>query len=488
MKLTTDHPMIIQGGMGVAVSNWRLAKAVSQCGQLGVVSGTFLDTIIARRLQDGDRDGSIRRALSRFPLPDVARRVLQDFFVDGGKASSTPYKPVGMHCMRSARRLIELTIVANFVEVFLAKENHEGAVGINYLTKIDLPTLPSLYGAMLAGVDYVLMGAGIPKAIPVILDRLSLHQAVSLKIEVQGVAGDDNFEVSFDPAGYSSTHAKALKRPYFFPIVSSSTLAQSLARKASGRVDGFVVEHYSAGGHNAPPRGGLQVDFRGEPIYGPKDEPWVEDFVKLGLPFWWAGSCASPERLQEMVSRGARGIQVGTAFAYCNESGITDSIKKRVIEGVLSGQESVFTDPRASSSGYPFKVVQLVGSLSEEEEYDRRTRICDLGYLRCAYKTEAGNVAFRCPAEPIDDFVRKGGQLEETIGRKCLCNGLLSTVGYPQVRGDEYVEPPLVTAGAELSCLRRFLLPGENSYSAQRVLEHLLGTVLHCSRPVLELC
>ncbi|MFN8657405.1 MAG: nitronate monooxygenase [Candidatus Obscuribacterales bacterium] len=364
MKFATDHPIIIQGGMGVAVSNWRLARAVSQCGQLGVVSGTLLDTVLARRLQDGDQDGSIRRALAHFPLRDVARWVLHNFFVDGGKDAQAPYKPVSMHSMRSDRRLIELTMVANFVEVFLAKENHEGLIGINYLTKIDLPTLPSLYGAMLAGVDYVLMGAGIPKAIPAILDRLSLHQAVSLKIEVQGATSDDNFEVSFDPAGYSPTHAKALKRPYFLAIVSSFTLAQSLARKASGHVDGFVVEHHSAGGHNAPPRGALQIDEHGEPIYGPKDEPEVEDFVKLGLPFWWAGSCASPERLQEIVSRGAQGIQVGTAFAYCNESGIADSIKKRVIEKVLSGQESVFTDPRASSSGYPFKIVQLEGSLS----------------------------------------------------------------------------------------------------------------------------
>ena len=33
-------PTIIQGGMGVAVSNWRLARAVARAGQLGVVYGT----------------------------------------------------------------------------------------------------------------------------------------------------------------------------------------------------------------------------------------------------------------------------------------------------------------------------------------------------------------------------------------------------------------------------------------------------------------
>jgi len=38
-------PTIIQGGMGAGVSGWRLAKAVAQCGQLGVVSGTALEMI-----------------------------------------------------------------------------------------------------------------------------------------------------------------------------------------------------------------------------------------------------------------------------------------------------------------------------------------------------------------------------------------------------------------------------------------------------------
>src|ERR1035438_2378718 len=59
-------PVVIQGGMGVAVSSWQLARTVSQVGQLGVVSGTALDVVIARRLQDGDVDGDTRRALEAF--------------------------------------------------------------------------------------------------------------------------------------------------------------------------------------------------------------------------------------------------------------------------------------------------------------------------------------------------------------------------------------------------------------------------------------
>lgn len=470
----SDYPVIIQGGMGVAVSNWRLANAVARAGQLGVVSGTFLDGVVSRRLQDGDPEGAMRRAFDRFPCSQIAERVWRNYFVKGGKALDEPYRLVPMHSLTSQASLLELTIVANFVEVFLAKEAHNGAVGINYLTKIELPTLPSLYGALLAGVDYVLMGAGIPKSIPGILDRLSNHQAVSLKLEVQEAAAGDDFQLRFDPRNFFA-EAMPLKRPRFIAIVSSSTLAQTLVKKSSGTVDGFVVEHHTAGGHNAPPRGGVTVDINGEPIYGERDECDPISFQKLGLPFWLAGSCASPERLRAARQSGAQGIQVGTAFAFCRESGIREDIKRRVIEKVVRGEVSVFTDPLASASGYPFKIVQLEESLSEPEVYDGRQRLCDLGYLRAAYKRSDGSVGFRCPGEPIDDYVRKGGRIEDVRGRKCLCNGLMSTVGYPQRRKDGYPEPPLVTAGKELSSIAHLVSHGEISYSAKDVLSFLMA-------------
>ena len=76
---------VIQGGMGVAVSNWRLARAVSSLGQLGVVSGTGIDTVLIRRLQDGDVGGKVRRALAAFPLPDIAKAALQRYFLPDGR-------------------------------------------------------------------------------------------------------------------------------------------------------------------------------------------------------------------------------------------------------------------------------------------------------------------------------------------------------------------------------------------------------------------
>ena len=59
--------------MGAGVSNWRLANAVSRLGQLGVVSGTALDVIVSRRLQDGDEGGHMRRAIAAFPVPGDGR-------------------------------------------------------------------------------------------------------------------------------------------------------------------------------------------------------------------------------------------------------------------------------------------------------------------------------------------------------------------------------------------------------------------------------
>ena len=86
-----------------------------------------------------------------------------------------------MHQKHDPRKLVELCMVSNFVEVFLAREGHNNPVGINYLEKVQMPHLPSIYGAMLAGVGYVLMGAGIPLHIPGVLDAFAAHHAAEYR-------------------------------------------------------------------------------------------------------------------------------------------------------------------------------------------------------------------------------------------------------------------------------------------------------------------
>ncbi len=469
-----SHPVIIQGGMGVAVSNWRLARSVSRLGELGVVSGTLLAVILARRLAEGDPEEHMRRALAAFPIPGVAERVLDAHFIPGGKSPGTSYKGVAMPTLQPGAALAELTVAANFVEVYLAKEGHNGRVGINLLEKIQLATLPSIFGAMLANVDYVLMGAGIPRAIPGVLDRFAAGQQAELKIDVEGALPGEEFISSFDPQEFCGGTAPALPRPQFVAIVSSATLALTLAKKSNGRVDGFVVEGDVAGGHNAPPRGVMQLDGGGEPIYGPRDVPDIGKIRDLGLPFWLAGAQATPGKLAAALELGAAGIQVGTAFAFCDESGIQNDLKREAIRASRAGTGRVFTDPAASPTGFPFKIAQLPGTLSEAETYAARERICDLGYLRHPYRKDDGSVGYRCAGEPADDYVRKGGNAADTVGRKCLCNGLASTVGLAQSRHG-VLEPPLVTAGNEISDLARLLKNGRDGYTAEDVVRYLRG-------------
>ncbi len=469
------YPILIQGGMGVGVSNWRLAKAVSCQGHLGVVSGTLLDHVFARRLQDGDEGGHLKRAGLQFPEKGIFERVWKKYYIPGGKEKLAPYLPLPMFGLRTSKELMELVILANFVEVWLAKEGHDGPIGINYLEKIQLPTLPSIYGAMLAGVDYVLMGAGIPKAIPGILDRLAQNLEVKLKIEVEGDKEtlEETPVLTFCP--YDFVERKGdLKRPKFIAIVSSHTLAANLARKSSGVVDGFVVENHQAGGHNAPPRGQLKLDENNEPVYGDKDNADLSEMKKLNLPFWLAGKYGTAEGLEKARLSGAHGVQVGTPFAFCKESGIDKDYKETILSKVAQGTIKIFTDHRASTSGYPFKVVELEDTVSNEEVYLKRKRVCDVGALRTAYVKSDGSIGFRCPGESEEIYLKKGGKKEDTIGRKCLCNGLLSTVGIPQVRESGYVEPAIVTAGDHIVELRRFVSTDNIEYSAQDVIESII--------------
>jgi NAD(P)H-dependent flavin oxidoreductase YrpB (nitropropane dioxygenase family) len=455
--------------MGVGVSSWRLARAVSRAGQLGVVSGSMLDTVMVRRLQDGDPEGHVRRAAAHFPIPGVAERIIERYYKPSGRAPGAPYRLLPMYRRTVSVARQRVTMLANFVEVWLAKEGHSGAVGINLLTKVQLPNLASLYGAMLAGVDYVIMGAGIPREIPAVLDAFAKHEPARLRFDVDGDKSDAAELLEFDPAAHWSPDTP-LARPKVLGVVSAASLAATLARKASGHVDGFIVEGPTAGGHNAPPRGPLRINEQGEPLYGDRDVVDLGDMRAIGAPFWLAGGMGASEALRYALAEGAAGIQVGTLFAYADESGIAESIKQRVLQAVRSGTVSVKTDPRASPTGFPFKVVSYADVVGDPQP--ERVRNCDLGYLRVAART-ANGLVYRCAAEPVDDFVAKGGDPAETVGRQCLCNGLTATIGLAQTRDGDIDEPPLITSGDALLSLDRFL-GDRRSYTAVDVLDYLL--------------
>lgn len=469
MRSLIEYPYIIQGGMGVGVSGWQLARAVAQAGQLGVVSGVGLDTVLVRRLQDADIGGHLRRAMSQFPIPETAMDVLRRFFRAERRSRNTRYASLALPKAKMDAARQRLIMLASFVHIWLAKEGHDGPIGINLLTKIRVPTLPALYGALMAGVDYVLMGAGIPREIPDALDKLAEHRPAEIPFEVMVESEQKSSVLRFDPREHWHSEA-LLHRPLFLPIVASNLLASVLARKAIGRVDGFVVEGPTAGGHNAPPRGKTRLNTRGEPVYGERDAVDLGKIRDLGLPFWVAGGSGSPESLQEAQAVGAAGIQAGTLFAYCDESGMREDLKRSVLSCASSGAIDVRTDRRASPTGYPFKIVEWAADPSRRGE---RQRVCDLGYLREAYRRPDGRIGYRCAAEPVDAYREKGGSLEDTAGRRCLCNALMATIGVAQVRGDEQ-ECPIVTSGDALANIGRFLA-GRVRYTAADVVSYLLG-------------
>jgi NAD(P)H-dependent flavin oxidoreductase YrpB (nitropropane dioxygenase family) len=459
--------------MGVGVSSWRLAQTVSRAGHLGVVSGVALDTVLSCRLQDGDQGGHIRRVLERFPVPGIVEPIMERYFLPGGRAPGQRYKRLSMHSHRDNEFSQNLCVVGTFVEVALAREGHDGLVGINLLTKIQTPTVPTLFGAMLAGVHVIVMGAGIPRDVPGSLDSLAVYDPVETGIETTGASGDRPAPtIRFDPTRFRA--AGALSRPAFMPIVSSHMLATILLRKATGSIQGFVVEGPTAGGHNAPPRGTPVFDDEGQPVYGERDRPDLEVMRSLGVPFWLAGGIYSPERVREAMNEGAAGVQVGTLFAFCKESGMRPELRRQVLDLVREGKEHVRTDARASSTGYPFKVAEVPGTVSEASVHKARERVCDLGYLREVYLRPDDSIGYRCAAEPVETYLLKGGRLEDTVGRRCICNSLIATIGMGQLLKDGTTEPPIVTSGDALPAVLEVLGDRED-YSAADVIAYLMG-------------
>lgn len=462
-------PPIIQGGMGVAVSDWRLAAAVAKTGQLGIVSGTALDAVMARRLQNGDPDGHMRRALAAFPYPAVAQDLLDTYFLPEGRQGK-PYRPIPKTTLEPNLKHEHLSVAANFAEVWLAKQASGGKVGINFLTKLQMATPAAMYGAMLADADAVIMGAGIPREIPRLMDDFAAGRPGSVGIDSRLPEGAETPRLSFNPM-VTFGAAPTLPRPAFLAIVTADALAGYLARQPETRPDGFVVEHHSAGGHNAPPRR-MQDTETG---YGPLDEVNLEKMAAVGLPFWLAGGRASADGLRAARAAGAKGIQVGSLFAMSSDSGLRDDLREQMLDLARNNDLVVRTDHRASPTGFPFKVVEVAGTIGSRATYEARPRLCDLSYLRTPVVDEQGKVRYICASEPDHKYLDKGGDAADLVDRLCLCNGLMAAVGLGQERSDGYVEAPLLTLGSSGAGVSDMLQLFPDGWSAADLVGTLLG-------------
>lgn len=492
---TASDPAIITGGMGVRVSWWVMSRIVSLMGGLGVVSGTGLEIVYPRLLQDGDPGGNVRRAFTELvrrqpALAGPVWEIFNNYYIEGGRAPGTPYKAVPPcrfnriddfrpgpdSFWELPREMQVLVMAANFAEVWLAKEGHDRPVGINFLRKVERPLPWALYGAILAGAAYVLVGAGSPDELPAMIEKLSRHEPAAMSFKVYNTKSDSgNFYAAVRP-GELNTAGAALPAPKFLAIVSSFGLAKALADDPVTRPYGFVVEGSEAGGHSvAPSKACFDANGKQRLVYTDADKIDVASIAGLGLPFWLAGAYASPEGLASARAKGAAGIQVGTLAALSSQSGLTPELRARVLKLLAAGKlriENVMVSP----TGFPFKVAQVPGTVSEESVYNARPRVCDVGLLQASYLKPDGQLGYRCPAEPVEIFTAKGGRRQNTEGRACLCNALLAAAGVPQIRQGGYVEPPIVTLGENLDSARALLagLPeGHESYTIGKALGYL---------------
>jgi len=472
-------PEIVQGGMGIGVSTWHLARHVAQRREIGVISGTAIDSVVVRELQDGDPHGR-RRVLQSYPDSAIVDEMIDQFYRPEGRAEEAPYDLLPIHRFSPSVRSQRILAAATYSEVRMAKNGHDGIIGMNLMAKLKRYSLPCLYGAMLADVDVAFIGAGIPLEEAQQIPKLAAGRPAALRLDVDTAQVDDpdmvekRYTYELDPSDLLDD-PPVLDPPAFFPIISSDSLARIMDMKLPDeRIDGWIIEGPVAGGHIAPPRNKQYAEDH-TPIYDDKDVPDLERIRALGKPFYLAGGYGSPEGLQFARDVGASGIQVGSLFSLTDEAGYPPEMTRKIIRGLHTGQVSIRTSGRVSPTGFPFKLLTVPGTLAEQERFRHRPRTCDLGYLREPCLDENGWLVGRCPAEPVEDYERKGGDGKETEGRACLCNALMANIGLPQHR-EGYTELPMYTGG---DALRNLPLgsAADPQYDADDVLDYLYGEV-----------
>ncbi len=306
--------------MGVGVSNWRLANAVSKLGQLGVVSGTALDQLFVRRLADGDKGGDMRRGLDAFPFlkwPSASGRSTsfpaasqRNGLPDCGDASKAgPAQARGAVRGQQLRR--GLSGQGRPQESRRHQFSRKGCS-----SPICLPFTAPCW----PGLGYVLMGAGIPLHIPGVLDSFAAHQPRVQAVGRWRAAGDGLADVpqSGRPCRGRTARPSSAQVPghCFFQHLGHHHAAPR--QRPRRRTDSRNAHRRRA--QCAPARQAPALCVR-QPVYGERDAVNIAGLRALGVPFWLAGGYGSPEKVREALDQGAAGVQVGTAFAFTEESG-----------------------------------------------------------------------------------------------------------------------------------------------------------------------
>ena len=442
-------PRLLHASPRLAISTWRLARAIAATGQLGVVPSAPLAPVLARRLELGDLDGELRRAMEHFPYPGVARRVWEQHHRPGGKRADEPFAPTRQPVINNGPALTELTVLANFVEVWLAREDRPGPIGLALHDQAQTALLPSLYGGLLAGADFVLVSGRNPALIPGLLQRLREGRAGELNVNPT----EPDLACGFDPRVLGDALIPDLPRPRLLVWVDSPEQAASVCLRASGHIDGFVWD--------LPP--------------GPRRNQDLERWRSLGVPFWFHGSPATREHFAEARRAGAEGLSLATPFTFCEESPLDEAIKARVLTLATQSPEQLKLGHIPDPSGQTVSVLQWEETAPAPDCLAGRSRLCDIGYFREVYRRPDGTVGYRCPGEPIAHFTAKGGSSAAARGQVCLCNSLLATLGLAQLRDGDELERLIIPAGEDVRELARFLPPGRPRFTAAEVVAYLLA-------------
>ncbi|GAB4490769.1 MAG: nitronate monooxygenase [Thermodesulfovibrionales bacterium] len=333
---------IIQGGMGVGVSLYPLAGAVAHEGGVGVVSSACLDRLVSKR---------------------------------------------------TGKRLN--TYDATYEEVSQAKASG-GIAGINIMVALVRDYADSVRGALDAGADVIISGAGLPLGLPAI------------------------------------QHPKDTA---LIPIVSSARALDLICRKwekLKYRPDAVVLEGPLAGGH---------LGFKIDQIDSEENRlevllPPVKDVArKYGdFPVIVAGGIYTHEDIVRFMEMGADGVQMGTRFLATEESSASPAYKAAVV-GATDEDIMVAHDP-GSPCGLPFRIIKQSPMYVSALKKLRKPK-CDKGYV--LLKDSEGKFTV-CPAKESNEH------------HFCICNGLLSSADYNPDK-----EEPLYTVGTNASRVDRIV-------------------------------
>ncbi len=327
--------------MGVGVSLFPLASAVAREGGAGLVSSACLDRLVSKR------------AGKKFNAYEAA-----------------------------------------YEEVSRAREG--GYAGINIMWALFRDYNDSVKGALDAGADAIVSGAGLPLNLPAI---------------------------------------QPPKDTALIPIVSSARALEIICKKwekLGYRPDAVVLEGPLAGGHL-----GFRIDDvelesnKLENLFAP-----VKDMaMKYGdIPVIVAGGIYTYEDIVRYQKMGAAGVQMGTRFLATEESNASAAFKQAVV--AAKDEDIVVAHRPGSPCGLPFRVIKQSPMYVSSLKQLRKPK-CDKGYV--LQRDTEGKYTICGAKENNENFF-------------CICNGLLSSGGYNTDK-----EEALYTVGTNASRVDRIL-------------------------------